>query len=204
MQTMVCIPFMEDKTAMNETIKQQIDKGATLIYSHGGVTDSHMMKGGSMDVIAQMVELIQAQGVPGRRGRTLAQHAHPVREAERGQRLLRQDLPYRSLLVATPEDEREEYDWMKRNNDHARNNDSMWCNNPEETAAFMETVEKPWVAFKVMAAGAINPQIAFPYAYKHGADFVIAGMFDFQVETDVKIAIKALPKTKNRTRKWYS
>ena len=27
-QTMACIPFMEDKTAMNDTIKQQIDKGA--------------------------------------------------------------------------------------------------------------------------------------------------------------------------------
>ena len=59
----------------------------------------------------------------------------------------------------------------------------MWCNNPEETAAFMETVEKPWVAFKVMAAGAIPPRMAFSYAYRHGADFIIAGMFDFQVES---------------------
>ena len=62
----------------------------------------------------------------------------------------------------------------------------MWCNNPEETVAFMEKVEKPWIAFKVMAAGAIPPRMAFPYAYRNGADFIIAGMFDFQVETDVK------------------
>ena len=46
----------------------------------------------------------------------------------------------------------------------------------------MAKVNKPWVAFKVMAAGAIKPQIAFSYAYRNGADFVIAGMFDFQVE----------------------
>ncbi len=78
----------------------------------------------------------------------------------------------------------------------------MWCNNPEETAAFMETVEKPWVAFKVMAAGAITPRMAFPYAFRNGADFVIAGMFDFQVETDVKIAIEALQKLDNRKRPW--
>jgi hypothetical protein len=104
---------------------------------------------------------------------------------------------------ATPEEGRKEYDWMQRANEHNANNDNMWCNNPDETAAFMETVKKPWVAFKVMAAGAINPRIAFPYAYKNGADFVIAGMFDFQVESDVKIAIETLPKAQNRKRPWY-
>jgi hypothetical protein len=59
------------------------------------------------------------------------------------------------------------------------------------------------VAFKVMAAGAIAPQMAFPYAYRNGADFVIAGMFDFQVETDVKIAIESLQKLDNRKRPWH-
>jgi hypothetical protein len=78
----------------------------------------------------------------------------------------------------------------------------MWCNNPEETATFMETVEKPWVAFKVMAAGAISPRMAFPYAYRNGADFVIAGMFDFQLESDVKIALESLQKLDSRKRPW--
>jgi hypothetical protein len=66
----------------------------------------------------------------------------------------------------------------------------------------METVDKPWVAFKVMAAGAIRPKTAFSYAYRHGADFIIAGMFDFQVEPDVKIAIATLRKISNRKRPW--
>ena len=39
----------------------------------------------------------------------------------------------------------------------------------------LETVEKPWVAFKVMAAGAIHPRVGFHYAFRGGADFVIAG-----------------------------
>jgi rRNA maturation protein Nop10 len=201
-QTMSCIPFMEDKTAMNDTIKGQVDKGATLLYSHGGVTDSHMMKGGSMDVIAQMVELIKAQGVPaGVGGHSLNMPIQCEKEK------VNCDFYVKTFHIdrywsATPAESRKEYDWMARGNDHNDNNDSMWCNNPEETAAFMETVEKPWVAFKVMAAGAINPRIAFPYAYKNGADFVIAGMFDFQVEGDVKIAIEALPKTENRKRPW--
>jgi len=53
-----------------------------------------------------------------------------------------------------------------------------------------------------MAAGAIHPRIAFSAAYRNGADFVIAGMFDFQVEPDVKIAIESLRKVDNRKRPW--
>ena len=172
---------------MNDTIKQQIDKGATLLYSHGGVTDSHMMKGGTMDVIAQMVEAHPGPGRPRRCRRPLPQHANRVlRKHNVGNDFYVKTFHIDRYWSATPEDGRVEYDWMKRSGEHDRNHDSMWCNDPEETAAFMEKVEKPWVAFKVMAAGAINPQIAFPYAYKNGADFVIAGMFDFQVETDVQ------------------
>ena len=46
MQTMVCIPPIADKAQMSEMVKRQVDLGATLLYSHGGATDSHMMKGG--------------------------------------------------------------------------------------------------------------------------------------------------------------
>ncbi len=60
-QTIACISFFEDKTKMNDEIKRQVDLGATMLYSHGGRTDSHMMKGGTMDVIGQMVDLIKAQ-----------------------------------------------------------------------------------------------------------------------------------------------
>ena len=60
----------------------------------------------------------------------------------------------------------------------------------------MKTVAKPWVAFKVMAAGAIPAQVGINHAFQHGADFVIAGMFDFQLAADVEIVVKALKRTK--------
>jgi hypothetical protein len=44
--------------------------------------------------------------------------------------------------------------------------------------------------------------MAFGHAFRHGADFILAGMFDFQVETDVKIAIESLQKTGSRKRPW--
>jgi hypothetical protein len=35
----------------------------------------------------------------------------------------------------------------------------------------MKTVEKPWIAFKTMAAGAIQPKDAFKYCFESGAAF---------------------------------
>ena len=202
-QTMVCIPLIDDKAKMNEEVKRQVDLGATLIYSHGGTTDSHMMSGGTTDVIGQMVDLVKAQGVPAGVGG----HSLDMPKAcERDK--IDPDFYVKTFHIdrywsATPEERRKEYDWMRGDSsDHNANFDNMWCNNPEETAAFMEQVEKPWVAFKVMAAGAIHPRIAFSAAYRNGADFVIAGMFDFQVEPDVKIAIESLRKVDNRKRPW--
>jgi len=77
-----------------------------------------------------------------------------------------------------------------------------WCSNPEETARFMQTVEKPWIAFKVMAAGAIPPRSAFQYVFENGADFSLAGMFDFEIAEDVKIATEVLAGIKQRARPW--
>ena len=202
-QTMVCIPLIEDKTKMNEEIKRQVDLGATLLYSHGGVTDTHMMNGGSTDVIGQMVDLIKAQGVPAGVGGHSLNMPIACEKDKLAPDFYVKTFHGDGYWSATPKERRKEYDWMRGNAaDHDANNDGMWCNNPEETAAFMETVDKPWVAFKVMAAGAIRPRIAFRHAYRHGADFIIAGMFDFQVEPDVKIAMESLQKVRNRKRPW--
>jgi len=78
-----------------------------------------------------------------------------------------------------------------------------WCNNPQQVIDFMRGVEKPWIAFKVMAAGAIPPEDAFHYAFENGADHILAGMFDFEIAEDAQIARTALTKVK-RTRPWRS
>jgi len=77
-----------------------------------------------------------------------------------------------------------------------------WCRNPEETAEFMKTVQKPWIAFKTMAAGAIPPKDAFQYVLTYGADFILAGMFDFEIAEDVQIARDVLAGLGQRDRPW--
>ncbi len=78
-----------------------------------------------------------------------------------------------------------------------------WCADPDDTIRTMADVEKPWIAFKVMAAGAIPPEKAFQYAFDHGADHVLAGMFDFEIAQDAQLIREALAFSR-RERAWRS
>ena len=85
---------------------------------------------------------------------------------------------------------------------HDEYHDNMFCHNHEQTVAFMQDVKVPWIAFKVLAAGAIPPKVGFHYAFQSGADFICVGMFDFQVEEDAKLARQTITKATNRKRPW--
>jgi hypothetical protein len=75
---------------------------------------------------------------------------------------------------------------------------------PQETMNFMKEVKKPWMAYKVLAAGAIKPQSGFEFAFKNGADFACVGMFDWQVAEDVAIAEEVIARYKTRERPWMA
>ena len=79
--------------------------------------------------------------------------------------------------------------------------DNMFDFTPEETIRFMSSLEEPWIAFKIMAAGAIHPKDAVPYAFNNGADFVCMGMYDFQMVEDCNIVLDTLGSL-NRTKPW--
>jgi uncharacterized membrane protein YphA (DoxX/SURF4 family) len=81
--------------------------------------------------------------------------------------------------------------------------DNYWCREPEETARYMGTVNKPWIAFKVLAAGAIKPEEGFKYAFEKGADFACVGLFDYQVVDDCNILNDTLKTLSGRERKFF-
>lgn len=82
--------------------------------------------------------------------------------------------------------------------------DNYWCMDAAETVAFMAGVQRPWIAYKVLAAGAISVRDGFRYAFESGADFALVGMFDFQVEADVSIARQLLASKLSRSRAWMA
>jgi len=80
--------------------------------------------------------------------------------------------------------------------------DNMFCHDCERTIEFMQDVKVPWIAFKVLAAGAIPPQEGLQFAFDNGADFICLGMFDFQVAEAAIIARRAIDAAQRRKRPW--
>jgi NAD(P)H-dependent flavin oxidoreductase YrpB (nitropropane dioxygenase family) len=66
----------------------------------------------------------------------------------------------------------------------------------------MSELQRPWIAYKVLAAGAIHPRSGFQHAFDNGADFINVGMFDFQVAENAAVVGTAIRAAQNREREW--
>jgi hypothetical protein len=84
----------------------------------------------------------------------------------------------------------------------ANYHDNIWSTTPQQTVEYMKEVEKPWIAYKILGAGAIPPQEGFKYAFDSGADFTCVGMFDWQIVEDANILADVLNGDLERTRPW--
>jgi len=167
--------------------KMAIDNGACGAFVHGGVADTYTAKGRA-DLLGKAVDFIKQNGAIAGVGGHSTATTMACEEAG-----LNVDFYMKTLHS-------HKYWSAERQPDH----DNIWSKTPEKTIEFMKTVEKPWIAYKVMAAGAIHPKEAFKFAYENGADFICAGMFDFQVREDVILARDTLSGELNRQRPWRS
>jgi len=185
-------PDMDDwKTNM----AQSIDFGAAAVYIQGVKADQ-FLKAGRIDLLGKCVEFIKSKGVPGGIG---AHKLEVIAESEKNN--FGADFYVKTLHHTGY--------WSARrpgqNEDVVENRaDNYWDLEPEKTIAFMQEVQKPWIAFKVLAAGAIRPDSGFKYALANGADFICVGMFDFQVEQNVALVKNLLPQVQNRERAWIA
>ena len=170
-------PRQPDISDIMNDIRMAFDNGAVGGYLQGGVADT-LVQNGRIDLVQKAFEDIKANGtIAGVGGHSL----DVIIACEKAG--MKPDFYMKTLHCG-------DY-WSA---DIQPQNDNIWSVTPEKTIEFMKQVNRPWIAFKVLAAGAIHPQQGFKYAFENGADFICVGMFDFQVRENVLIAKDILNK----------
>lgn len=171
-----------------------IDNGADAVLIMGNTADNWVSKG-RIDLFEKWFSHFQGRGIPLGIGshelsvvKTMEEQGFPV------------DFHFKTLHQPNywsyqPDEPKNDVIW----NDI----DNFWCRDPEETINYMKTLDKPWIAFKVLAAGAIKPEAGFKYAFESGADFACVGLFDYQVVEDCNILTNTLNNLSNRDRKFF-
>lgn len=176
-----------------EMIRKSIDAGASACYVQGGIADKLADKG-EFDLIAESLELIRKNGLPAGIGAHKLSTINACREKDLKPDFWMKTLHHRKYWSAIGDNEDEGI--FKR--------DNFWCWNPEEVIDYMKEVPEPWIAFKILGAGAIHPRDGFRFAFEGGADFICVGMYDFQLIEDVNIALDVLNAKLKRQRAWIA
>ncbi len=185
---------IDDKMeAYSEHVKQIVDIGVDAVYLWG-VRGDQLTTNKRIDLLGRAVEIAKECGALSGVG---AHDLEAIKQCEKNN--VDADFYIKTFhnhnypTAPKPEEIKKPYQEFP----------GYWCADPKETIEVMSRVKKPWIAFKIMAAGAIPPKEAFQYAFDNGADHILVGMFDFEIAEDTKIAINALNNVK-RTRPWYS
>ena len=177
-------------------IQKAISEGATGVHVNGDAAEGILAEG-KFEKIGEMVQIIKSQK------RVAGVAAHDLRiiiecaKANLDVDFYQKTLHTHDYYTAPRPDE----------TGPMGAHDNSWCNDPQAVVDFMATVKKPWIAFKILAAGALQTRQAFPYAFNSGADFILVGMFDWQIAEDAKLAKRILGQVtganSKRTRPWY-
>jgi len=184
------------KGDLSTQIKEAVDAGVQGALLVGNLGDAWTREG-DVESIGRFVELVKAEriiaGVAGHELRT------PKTVESAG---IQPDFYMKTLHTANY--------WSARRPDQHQDVidnygiDNYWCKDEAETVRFFSELERPWIAYKVLAAGAIPPQAGFKHAFSRGADFCLVGMFDFQVAENVAVVRQVLAETRNRDRAWVT
>ena len=177
-------------------IQLAVDRGATGIHLNGDQAET-LLANGQFERLGEIVQWTKAQK------RITGVSAHDLRVISECKKL-KLDVDFYQKTLHT-----HDYYTAPRPDETGPkgNHDNSWCSDPQAVIDFMATLKKPWIAFKILAAGALPPRQAFPHAFNGGADFILVGMFDWQIAENVKLAKRVVSLTmqpdSKRNRPWY-
>jgi hypothetical protein len=156
-----------------ENAQRARDNGAIAMYLHGNVSDT-AVKQGKAEEIGRVVVGIRKTGLLAGIGAHLLATVQGCEQAKL-------DPDFYMFTV---------------------NRVNYYSSPAAEIAAFMKTIQKPWIGFKVLGAGRDKPPEGFLHAFQKGADFICVGMFDWQVRDDAAFVQEMLAKGIERERPW--
>jgi hypothetical protein len=181
---------------LSKSVKEAVDQGAVGILLVGNYGDAWTREN-KIDLIGRFLDLIKAEGI------IAGIAGHEIRTIMAVEKAgLKPDFYMKTLHS-------DNY-WSKKRPDQNKEVidnygiDNYWCIDPEATIRYMSEIQRPWLAYKVLAAGALSPNVGLKFAFQNGADFCVVGMFDFQVAEDAAITVGAVKATQNRDRDWMA
>ncbi len=194
MQWLAQVKPTEDDLYSN--VQKAIDNGAVGAFILGNVADE-WIRSGKVDLVGKVISYIKEQGlIAGVAGHNINV---PIQCEKNG---VDTDFYMKTLHSNNY--------WTSRRPDQHKdvidnyNVDNYWDKEPTKTIEMMEKINKPWIGYKVLAAGAIHPREGFEYGFNNGADFLCVGMYDFQVQENVIIAKRAIADAESRQRPWMA
>jgi phosphoheptose isomerase len=193
----------KDKKDIYVNINKAVDMGMDIIQVQGNWCD-WLVRDNEIEIISKMMNKIRENGITA----GLASHTIDSLIACEEQGIIpdyyMKTMHHDQYWSAHPRENRFPFEVDgKKHLDHNRFHDNLFCLFPDRTVEFVNRAKVPVMGFKVLAAGAIQPEDGFNWAFQNGADFICVGMFDFQIVNDVNITIDVLDKLQGRTREWY-
>lgn len=202
MQT-ICQTYLRGENLFGD-IDLAINNGATALYFQGGDCD-RLVRDGKVDILGKAVEYARKKGYLTGIGGHAITTIRTCEEAGIPSDFYVKTFHHDKYWSAHPVSQRVEFSVdNQRFDDHDKIHDNMFDLFSEKTAEYMKTIKKPWIAFKVLAGGAIQPRDGFRYAFENGADFICVGMFDFQLVNNINTVNQTLSGLKTRQREWFS
>jgi uncharacterized membrane protein YphA (DoxX/SURF4 family) len=186
-----------------EQINAAIDYGVDIIQVIGNSCD-WLVRDNKIDIVGKMLDYIRTQGYTA----GLASHTIDALIACSDHGIVpdyyMKTMHHDQYWSAHPVENRVPYEVDGKNSpDHDKFHNNLFCLFPERTVEFVNEAKIPVMGYKVLAAGAIEPEDGFRWAFGNGADFICVGMFDFQIVDNVNTTLGILNNLPERKRAWF-